>query len=253
MPWLACGAVELSGAWRASAADDELRRGGIGLDVDDSGWLDVAVPGPLAVPPRAGRQRRPDPVPHALRARRRRRPGARRWVTFDGIFYQADVWLDGAYLGDPEGYFFPHSFDITALCRLGDDHVLAVEVTCNPERGTRGRRNITGLFQHSEAVDRAWNPGGLWRPVLVVRHRPGQARPVAGAVPRRRRDAGPPPPGRPPRQRQRPDRPPAHDRRRRGRRRGRAPAGRRARTRSSGRSTSTGPACGGPGRSATSR
>ena len=62
--------------------------------------------------------------------------GRRRWITFDGIFYQADVWLDGAYLGDPEGYFFPHSFDVTALSRLGDDHVLAVEVTCNPESGT---------------------------------------------------------------------------------------------------------------------
>ena len=40
-------------------------------------------------------------------------------------------------------------------------------MTCNPERGISGRRNITGIFQHSEAVDRAWNPGGLWRPVLV--------------------------------------------------------------------------------------
>jgi beta-mannosidase len=45
--------------------------------------------------------------------------------------------------------------------------VLAVEVACDPERGTRGRRNITGLFQHSEAVDRDWNPGGLWRSVLL--------------------------------------------------------------------------------------
>ena len=77
------------------------------------------------------------------------------------------MWLDGAYLGDPEGYFFPHSFDVTALSRLGEDHVVAIEVTCNPEPGTSGRRNITGLFQHSEAVDRRWNPGGLWRPVLV--------------------------------------------------------------------------------------
>ena len=252
MPWLACGAVELSGAWRASAADDELRRAGIGLDVDDSGWLDIAVPGHWRSHPELAtsdgpilyRTRFELPAPAA---------GARRWVTFDGIFYQADVWLDGAYLGDPEGYFFPHSFDITALCRLGDDHVLAVEVTCNPERGTRGRRNITGLFQHSEAVDRAWNPGGPVAARARVRHRSRQARPVAGAVPRRRRDARPPPPGRPPGQRHRPDRPPAHDRRRRDRRRGRAPAGRRAPTRSSGRSTSTGPSCGGPGPSATSR
>ena len=167
--------------------------------------------------------------------------GTRRWITFDGIFYQADVWLDGAYLGDPEGYFFPHSFDVTALCRLGDEHVLAVEVTCNPERGTRGRRNITGLFQHSEAVDRDWNPGGLWRPVLVVRHRAGQARPAARAVPRRRRDPRPPPPVGPPRQRRRPHRARAHDRRRRASSARPSTRWPPAPTRSSGRSTSTDP------------
>ncbi len=158
--------MELSGGWRAHPADDELRRDGIGLDVDDSDWLELEVPGHWRSHPELATSDGP------ILYRRRFElaapaPGRRRWVTFDGIFYQADVWLDGAYLGDPEGYFFPHSFDVTALCRLGDDHVLAVEVTCNPERGTRGRRNITGLFQHSEAVDRQWNPGGLWRPVLV--------------------------------------------------------------------------------------
>ena len=158
--------MDLSGTWRATAADDELRRSGIGLDVADDEWTEVAVPGHWRSygPEFAGdgpilyRKRFELPAPAV---------GARRWITFDGIFYQADVWLDGAYLGDPEGYFFPHSFDVSALSRLGDDHVLAVEVTCNPERGTAGRRNITGLFQHSEAVDRDWNPGGIWRPVLV--------------------------------------------------------------------------------------
>ena len=40
--------------------------------------------------------------------------GRRRWfLTFDGIFYQGDVWLDGEYLGDTEGYFFPHTFEVT--------------------------------------------------------------------------------------------------------------------------------------------
>ena len=29
----------------------------------------------------------------------------RAWLTFDGLFYQGDVWLDGGYLGDTEGYF----------------------------------------------------------------------------------------------------------------------------------------------------
>jgi beta-mannosidase len=158
--------VELSGPWCAIAADDELRRSGIGLDVDDSSWVEIDVPGHWRSHPEFTTSDGP------LLYRRRfeydlPEPGRRRWITFDGIFYQADVWLDGAYLGDPEGYFFPHSFDVTALSRLGDDHVLAVEVTCAPESGTRGRRNITGIYQHSEAVDRDWNPGGLWRPVLV--------------------------------------------------------------------------------------
>jgi beta-mannosidase len=88
-------------------------------------------------------------------------------VTFEGAFYQADAWLDGAYLGDPEGYFFPHTFDITELAGLSYEHVLAVELSCSPERGTTGRRNITGMLQTSEAVDRDWNPGGLWRTVRI--------------------------------------------------------------------------------------
>src|SRR5918993_2676003 len=161
--------MELPGPWVATEADDEIRRNGIALELDDSpraGWTEVSVPGHWQSTPEFAwsngpimyRTRFTAPAPQ---------DGRRRWVTLDGIFYQADVWLDGAYLGDPEGYFFPHSFDVTALSRLGDDHVLAVEVTCNPERGTTGRRNITGLFQHSEAVARDWNPGGIWRPVLV--------------------------------------------------------------------------------------
>jgi beta-mannosidase len=93
--------------------------------------------------------------------------GRRRWITLDGVFYQADVWLDGAYLGDPEGYFFSHSFDVTALSRIGDEHVVAIEVACAPQRSHRGKRSITGVFQYWDGMDRTWNPGGLWRPVKV--------------------------------------------------------------------------------------
>jgi beta-mannosidase len=158
--------VELTGPWKAIVADDELRRDGIGLDLHDDHWLDVPVPGHWRSHPELATS----DGPVLYRRRFEGDPpgeGVRRWVTFNGIFYQADVWLDGAYLGDPEGYFFPHSFDITSLSRLGRDHVLAVEVTCRPETGVSGRRNITGLLQHSEAVDRDWNPGGIWAPVLV--------------------------------------------------------------------------------------
>ena len=37
----------------------------------------------------------------------------RTWLVLDGIFYTSDVWLDGTYLGDTEGYFFPHQLEIT--------------------------------------------------------------------------------------------------------------------------------------------
>lgn len=152
--------------WRVAPADDDLRRDAISVDVDDSGWAELAVPGHW--------RNHPDFADHdgPLLHRRRYRlaepgEGRRRWITLDGVFYQADVWLDGAYLGDPEGYFFPHTFDITALSRIGDEHVVAIEVACPPQRSHKGRRTITGIFQHWDAIDRTWNPGGLWRPVHV--------------------------------------------------------------------------------------
>jgi beta-mannosidase len=102
-PAIVCPAVDtevLSGGWRAVTADDDVRRDGIGLELDDSAWLEIDVPGHWRSHPDLAAsdgpvlyRRRFDGSPPA--------PGRRRWVTFDGVFYQADVWLDGAYLGDP--------------------------------------------------------------------------------------------------------------------------------------------------------
>jgi beta-mannosidase len=162
--------MELTGPWVAAEADDEIRRNGINLGCDDStdsgDWTEVAVPGhwqstdkfATSNGPMMYRTRFTAPTPTE---------GRRRWVTLDGIFYQGDVWLDGAYLGDPEGYFFPHSFDITDLSRFDEEHVLAIEVTCAPQTDPRSRRNITGVLQQSEWFDQRYNPGGLWRPVRL--------------------------------------------------------------------------------------
>ena len=165
--------MDLSGTWRAQVADDEIRRSGIGLEADDSHWVDIDVPGHWRDHPTFANGDGPlmYRTGFALEAPA---SGRRRWVTLDGIFYQADVWLDGAYLGDPEGYFFPHTFDITDLSRFSDEHVLAVEVTCSPQHSHRNRRNITGIFQFGESLDRSWNPGGLWRRVIV--HETGPVR-----------------------------------------------------------------------------
>ncbi len=158
--------MELNGGWRVAPADDDLRRDAIGLDVDDSTWTELTVPGHWRNHPEFADS--DGPLLHRRRFALDEPPeDRRRWLTLDGVFYQADVWLDGAYLGDPEGYFFPHTFDITALSRIGDEHVVAIEVACPPQRSHRGRRTITGVFQHWDAIDLDWNPGGLWRPVHV--------------------------------------------------------------------------------------
>jgi beta-mannosidase len=153
--------MELSGVWLAAVADDDVRRAGIGLDSDDSTWAPVPVPGHWRNAAEFADTDGPVMYRHAFSAKAPP-DGRRRWITLDGVFYQADVWLDGAYLGDPEGYFFPHTFDVTALSRFADDHVLAVEVTCSPQTSTTGRRNISGVFQSPTSTA---NPGGLWRPV----------------------------------------------------------------------------------------
>ncbi len=155
---------ELNGRWVAIEADDDVRRYGIELDADDSLWEPIAVPGHWRDTAKFAASDGPIMYRHRFAADPPTE-GARRWITLDGIFYQADVWLDGAYLGDPEGYFFPHTFDVTALSTLDVDHVLAVEATCTPQNGPTNRRNITGVFQHWDGIGRQWNPGGLWRPV----------------------------------------------------------------------------------------
>jgi beta-mannosidase len=158
--------MELSGPWLAAEADDEIRRSGIGLDADERGWEPIEVPGHWRTTDRFATSDGPVMYRHSFHADPPA-DGRRRWITLDGVFYQADVWLDGAYLGDPEGYFFPHTFEVTPLARLGADHVLAVEVTCTPQRSTSGRRNITGMFQPPAGLGAGTNPGGLWRPVRM--------------------------------------------------------------------------------------
>ena len=158
--------MDLSGAWRASGADDEVRREALSPDYDDSDWTSVTVPGHWRYEPAFAGSDGPVLYRRSFRTEVPDRD-RRSFVTLHGTFYQADVWLDGAYLGDPEGYFAPHSFDVTDLMRLTTEHVLAVEVTSPPERDARKKRTVTGTYHDPTSVDSTWNPGGLWQPVTI--------------------------------------------------------------------------------------
>ncbi|MDH3706119.1 MAG: hypothetical protein OES57_08630 [Acidimicrobiia bacterium] len=158
--------MELSGTWLAHLADDNLRREITGDDLDESSWQPVEVPdhwrnyaglGDNDAPLFLRRRFELDPAPE----------GDRTFLRFDGIAYQGDVWLDGEYLGDTEGYFFPHAFEISELVAARREHSLTVEVSCPPVTDPQARRTLMGALQASPFVDPAWNPGGIWRPVHV--------------------------------------------------------------------------------------
>ncbi len=159
--------MELTGGWRAAIADDDLRRTWQHDGFDDDTWQPIEVPGHWRSTPAFG------DCDGSLLYRRSfdvRAPdaGRRSWLTFDGLFYQGDVWLDGSYLGDTEGYFAPHTFEVTDALRGRSEHHLAIEVACAPQTDKTAKRNITGVFQHWDCLDPDWNPGGIWRPVHLT-------------------------------------------------------------------------------------
>jgi beta-mannosidase len=166
---------ELSGSdWRATTADDELRRRFADIGFDDSDWAAVSVPHHWRNEPELAERRENASHDGPLLYRHRFeqvRPAddERWWLHLDGIFYQGDIWLDGTYLGDTEGYFVPHSFEVTSHLTNQSEHLLAAEVTCAPQRNRVSKRNLTGVFQHWDCIDPDWNPGGIWRPVTLRR------------------------------------------------------------------------------------
>ena len=163
--------LDLAGQWRVTKATDDALRTSVGLDTDDEEWPTIQVPShwqshPLFATENGPLLYRKDfelDVPNE---------GERRFIVVDGLFYQGDVWLDGAYLGDPEGYFIHHAYDITALASLDTEHVLAVGATCSPQQDKKAKRNITGVFQHWDCIDPDFNPGGIWRGVRIERSGP---------------------------------------------------------------------------------
>ena len=176
----------LDGEWRAAIADEDLRRAYPDTEFSDDDWESVTVPGHWRSTPAFAdhdgsvlhRTRFDTPAPFG--------PGAERvadadeprrtWLVLDGVFYTSDVWLDGAYLGDTEGFFVPHEFEVTGALAAQSAHTLALEVSCRPESDLGAKRNLTGVFQHSDVVPAGWNPGGIWRPVRLEQTGPVRIR-----------------------------------------------------------------------------
>ena len=93
------------------------------------------------------------------------RSSRRFWLRANGIFYWSQIYLNGHDFGSHEGYFEPQEHEITEA--LDDTNTLIVEVDCPEERSKSGKRMLTGVFSHWDALDPATNPGGIWLPVVL--------------------------------------------------------------------------------------
>jgi beta-mannosidase len=160
--------VDLGGIWKAWRADEDSRRSGFDADFDDSAWFDTDVPAAWTDHPIDR-----GPSGPMLYRRHFETDGVdatkRWWLHLDGVSYTSDVWLDGSYLGDTEGSFVPHVFEITDAMVARRDHVLAAEVACPaaPTSPRQARRATLGAFHDERFVDTHTPPGGIWGAVTV--------------------------------------------------------------------------------------
>src|SRR3981081_2931856 len=112
--------MQLGGSWKAREATEALRRVFPDPDLDDEGWHDLVIPGHWRSSPGLATADGPMLYRRPFETGPAHDPEQRLWLQLDGIFYDGDVWLDKSYLGDTEGYFFPHTFEITDAWRQRD-------------------------------------------------------------------------------------------------------------------------------------
>src|SRR3984885_5443379 len=111
--------------------------------------------------------------------------GKRLTLTFQGINYEAAVWLNGRQLGSIKGAFIRGAFDVTGVVKAEQVNVIAVRVSPPPHPGIPQEQSIKGgpgengglmcldgpTFVATEGWD--WIPAirdrdtGIWQPVTL--------------------------------------------------------------------------------------
>ncbi len=203
-PWKLRGGWRLAAAPQVQATGAEISKAGF----NDKSWMAAAVPGTvlttmiergiypdpdyglnnLAIPPSLAHQDYWYRVEFATPAATH---GRHLTLTFDGVNYAAEVWLNGKRLGSFTGAFLRGKFDVTSLV-TGGTNALAVRVSPPPHVGIAQEESLSAgpgenggtevldgpTFSASEGWD--WIPGirdretGIWQDVTLSASGPVQ-------------------------------------------------------------------------------
>ena len=153
----------LAGNWRLAAAPEVHAAGEqiSGAGFDAKGWMVATVPGTVLTT-MIDRGVYPDPdfglnnmaIPETLNKQdywyrvefptpadaAKRRMG----LTFHGINYAADVWLNGKELGRVKGAFIRGTFDVSGMLQASGRNVLAVRISPPPHPGVPHEQSLKG-------------------------------------------------------------------------------------------------------------
>jgi len=102
------------------------------------------------------------------------------WLRFKGVDYYTDVWVNGQYVGNHEGYFQSFEFNITEYVNWGKENNLVVKVNSPLEEPGKvwpaKKYLIKGIFNNSDFRPGSWSlkhgqdkgTGGIWNDVDIL-------------------------------------------------------------------------------------
>ena len=156
----------MDGPWRGCELTNDLLASAPDPDLDDTRWPVVEIPSQWATES----QFRDCTGPVVYRKRFEADPpetDQRTWLNLQGVIGDAEVWLDGEYLGETKEYFTPSLFDISTYLSTEDtNHLVAIEVTDATESHEPRKRSLTGTL-NGGFLSAPGSPAGIWKSVSL--------------------------------------------------------------------------------------